>query len=52
MYEPETADVIIKVGNKLAGIDSEIMILGYEPETDKYTVDIFNFSEGKKGSNL
>ncbi len=44
MNKPETADMIIKVGDKLTGIDYEIMILGYDPETDKYTVNIFNFS--------
>ena len=44
MNKPESGDMIIKVGDKLTGIDSEILILGYDPETDKYTVDIFNIS--------
>jgi hypothetical protein len=44
MNKPETANVIIKVGDKLTDIDSEIMILGYDPETDKYTVNIFSDS--------
>jgi hypothetical protein len=40
----ESADMILNVGDKLTGIDSEILILAHDPEADTYTCDIFNIS--------
>jgi hypothetical protein len=51
MNEPESGDMIIKVGDSLIGIDSKILIQGYDPETDKYAVDIFNVSGNLIGTH-
>jgi len=51
MNEPESGDMIIKVGDSLTGIDSKILIQGYDPETDKYAVDIFNVSGNLIGTH-
>jgi hypothetical protein len=44
MPQNESAGIPIKVGDKLIGIDSEILILAHDPEADTYTCDIFNIS--------
>lgn len=38
----ESADPPIKVGDKLTGTDTEILVLDYDLEADMYTVDLFN----------
>jgi hypothetical protein len=44
MLQSESADMPINVGDKLIGIDSEILILAHDPEADTFTCDIFNIS--------